>query len=216
MDFSEKLRKITYWFLLRNPDVELWKEIDDYEKYFISSKGRVKSTKFIQPRILKPYKQPLSGHLIVALTKNGIGKTFLVHRLLANAFIPNPGSNPCIDHKDRNPENNSVANLRWCTHGQNMANQSKTKFEKTSKFKGVCFNKGKNKWMSTIHYKQKKLFLGYHDTEAEAAHVYNEIAEILFKEFAALNHIKEKKKEYNKNYNEKRKALIIKAKAMLE
>ena len=58
-------------------------------------------------------------YLNVTLTKEGKGKTFLVHRLVANAFIPNTDNKPCVDHIDEDKANNTVGNLRWCTPQEN-------------------------------------------------------------------------------------------------
>ena len=55
----------------------------------------------------------------MSLCKNGKIKAFLVHRLVAEAFIPNPDNLPCINHKDENPKNNQVENLEWCTYKYN-------------------------------------------------------------------------------------------------
>jgi hypothetical protein len=55
------------------------------------------------------------GRLWVDLWKNGSGKCFLIHRLVAAAFIPNPNDYPQINHIDENPKNNRVENLEWCT-----------------------------------------------------------------------------------------------------
>jgi len=65
-------------------------------------------------------------HLRVYLAKNGIKKPLLVHRLVGFAFIPNPKNYPQINHKDGNPENNTVANLEWCTQQQNSQHAYKT------------------------------------------------------------------------------------------
>ena len=53
------------------------------------------------------------------LYKNGKKKTYLVHRLVAIAFLPNPNNLPIINHKDENPSNNNVNNLEWCTVAYN-------------------------------------------------------------------------------------------------
>lgn len=51
--------------------------------------------------------------------KNGIKKGRLVHRVIAELFIPNPENLPCINHKDENPQNNAIDNLEWCTYQYN-------------------------------------------------------------------------------------------------
>ena len=62
------------------------------------------------------------GYRFVALYKNGKGKQFYVHQLVARAFIPNPENKDCVDHIDNIKDNNNVSNLRWVTHKENMNN----------------------------------------------------------------------------------------------
>lgn len=111
--------------------MEIWKDIDGYNGlYQVSNLGNVKSVErfrtngksgFIQKsRILKTGNR--NGYLIVNLCKDGVVKTFKVHRLVATHFIPNPENKPEIDHIDINPLNNRVENLRWVTHKENMNN----------------------------------------------------------------------------------------------
>lgn len=88
--------------------------------YQISSLGRVKSLKYRQERLMKP--NNCDGYLSVDLLKEGKRKHLKVHRLVAQAFIPNPDNKPCIDHIDTNPSNNSVSNLRWASYSENNEN----------------------------------------------------------------------------------------------
>lgn len=60
------------------------------------------------------------GYHFVALSKDNGYHNKLVHRLVAEAFIPNPNNYPCVNHKDGNKSNNSVSNLEWCTIKQNL------------------------------------------------------------------------------------------------
>ncbi|WP_449020852.1 NUMOD4 domain-containing protein [Prevotella jejuni] len=97
---------------------ETWKPITDYVGlYEVSSEGRVRNVK--TGKILKP-KNNRQGYLFVGLYKNGAVKNRYIHRLVAQAFIPNNDqSKTLINHKDENPRNNSVANLEWCTYKYN-------------------------------------------------------------------------------------------------
>ena len=60
------------------------------------------------------------GYAIVYLRINGKTEDWLVHRLVAKTWIPNPNNFPIINHKDNNPLNNSVENLEWCTYSYNI------------------------------------------------------------------------------------------------
>jgi hypothetical protein len=63
-----------------------------------------------------------TGYFCVDLFKEGKGKRFYVHRLIALHFIENPNNYPIIDHIDRNKINNTIDNLRWCSYSTNSKN----------------------------------------------------------------------------------------------
>ena len=87
------------------------KDIKDYEGlYAITRDGNVwsyRSNKFLKPELVR-------GYYYVSLYKEGKGKNFRIHRLVAEAFIPNPEGLPQVNHKDECKINNCVSNLEWC------------------------------------------------------------------------------------------------------
>lgn len=105
--------------------MEEWKSIPGYEGlYEVSSYGRVKSLnryvkvksksyRLQKGKMLSPIKNKY-GYLQVFLCCNGKYKIISVHRLVAQAFIPNPDNLPIINHKDEDKTNNRVENLEWC------------------------------------------------------------------------------------------------------
>lgn len=133
---------------------EIWKNIEGYENYYqVSNYGKVKSLKRIiirgdnkpypqKEQLLKPGKTK-KGYLQVALTKEFKTKPCRVHRLVAQAFIPNQNNLPQVNHIDGNKENNNVSNLEWVSNYDNMQHSIKTGLRDTHKISKKLIEKNK-------------------------------------------------------------------------
>ena len=125
---------------------EIWLPIEGYENlYEVSNLGRVRRlesvvtgkngvTRKVSGKILKPRTQQ-NGYLTVELYKNGIRRHFLLHRLVATAFLPRSDKKFQVNHLDENKLNNTVENLEWCTakENNNYGTRNKRSSEKRSK-----------------------------------------------------------------------------------
>lgn len=102
------------------------KPIEGFEGYFVDEKGKVYSNKSGQ---LKEMHQQTAknGYMLIGLSKNNKRhRRCLVHRLVAQTFIPNPDNLPEVNHKDKNRANNCVENLEWCTRKDNLIDSYST------------------------------------------------------------------------------------------
>jgi hypothetical protein len=130
-------------------------------------------------------------------------KTVSMHREIMNA----PGG-LLVDHRNRDGLDNRRENLRLATYSQNNCNKIKRK-NTSSKFTGVCFNKQGKRWGVNISNKGKRIFLGYFDSEIDAAKAYDEAAKKYHGEFARLNFPEENyKDEIPKTENRGNQALL--------
>lgn len=114
-------------------NIEIWKDINGYEGlYQVSNLGRVKSfsktvnnypncTRVLPEKIRIGGVNKALGYRMLSLSKDGKTKQFFVHRLVAEAFVPNPNNYPMVNHKDEDKTNNNSSNLEWCTAKYNMA-----------------------------------------------------------------------------------------------
>lgn len=132
---------------------EKWKLIKEInELYAVSSLGRIMSMR--DGRIMKTVVR--SGYENAILTNElKQQKSFLVHRLVAKAFIPNPNNYPIINHKDVNPLNNNVDNLEWCSFLYNNIYDEANK-KRGDKLKGRIAH---NKYKSSGKNKNKILYM---------------------------------------------------------
>lgn len=103
--------------------IEIFKDIEGYEgRYKVSNLGNVYSTpKDGKPNRLLKQEVLTLGYKRVSLSKDGKVKRFVVHRLVAQTFIPNLENKPVVNHIDNTPSNNRVDNLEWCTQQENIA-----------------------------------------------------------------------------------------------
>jgi hypothetical protein len=128
--------------------------------YDVDQNGNVTNLK--TGKILKP-SLDTKGYPSIDLSKNGESKTHTVHRLVAEKYLSNFCTTLQVDHIDQCKTNNCVSNLRMVTNQQNNFNK---------KSKGYYFHKPSGKWMAYITLNGKKMYLGYYNTEAEAATSY--------------------------------------------
>ena len=101
---------------------EIWKDIDGYDgEYQVSNLGNVRSLNYMRRKETRELsKKNIKGYPYVILYKNTKIQRKRIHRLVAEAFIPNPNNLPEVNHKDENKANNRVDNLEWCTHQYNF------------------------------------------------------------------------------------------------
>ena len=137
---------------------EIWKDIPNFELYQVSSLGRIRNkvTGFIRKNV-----NSFGLYETIILFNNGKQRLFLVHRLVAKVFIPNPENKKEVNHIDGNKKNNRVENLEWTTRQENALHsvrnglQTKEQLAKAVK----CMNKATRKVVLQI--KDKKVIARY-------------------------------------------------------
>ena len=176
---------------------EIWKPVPGYEGlYEVSNLGRVRSVnRYVKSKgesywlrkgkMLSPAKDK-NGYLKVNLSCNGKNNIIRVHRLVAQAFLPNPDNLLEVNHKDEDKTNNRVENLEWCTAKYN--NNYGTKIERQKK---TNIQNGFWTGLSKEEYMKK----------------YNQDRKEYKKKWYQEN--KDKAKEYDKKYYQKNKENIL-------
>lgn len=128
--------------------MECWRWVPGYEGWYqVSTRGRVRSVgrwvvyadgrrQFYRGRILRPGRDNL-GYLRVMLSRDGKPRNFLIHRLVAMAWLDNPEGKPEVNHLDENPSNPDVFNLSWASAKENSNWGTRTKRSAASRSKAV-------------------------------------------------------------------------------
>jgi hypothetical protein len=137
----------------------IWSDIL-YDRYIISSTGKVLN---IKTNTLLKEGMSTSGYLCVKI----LGTTRYIHRLLGEAFLPNPYKYPQINHLDSNKLNNSLSNLEWCTGSTNINHYYMTKGKR-----GVTYHKNKKAYSANITIDNKTLYIGFFKNKEEAYNAF--------------------------------------------
>lgn len=156
---------------------EIWKDIEGYEGiYKISNLGNVKSLErtLWNGHTYYTYKERLlkksinhNGYYTVRLSKDGKGVNYLLHRLLAIAFIPNPDNLPIINHKDGNKLNINLDNLEWSTYKDNNEHAIETGLNKVAKkIKAIDVGTNEVMYFESAREADRVLGVGYKNISA--------------------------------------------------
>ena len=163
-------------------NIEKWKQIPNLP-YEISSLGKIRN---LQGKVLKTYIQN-SGYEQIKINYQGLHIHKSIHRLVAEAFIPNPLNKEYVNHIDGNKLNNSVDNLEWCTNSENILHARKTGLNPYNKptlglklkprsnnakqyqYLGVHWDKSRQRWRAVVVLDKVKYLQKRYDSEYEAA-----------------------------------------------
>jgi len=150
------------------------------DNYLVSNTGIIKSisryVKFNGNLIFKKtinlkYQISKKGYYTIRIDSNGIKKTLVVHRLVAQLFVPNPFNLPQVNHKDLNKLNNNYTNFEWNNNRQNTTHYRENVIH-TSIHVGVHWNKKDNIWVSQIYILNKKYTVGSFKCQHKAKEAY--------------------------------------------
>ena len=168
---------------------EEWKQYQPYPSYWVSTLGNVKRIyKNGREHIFKP-----------SINHKGYGKIDsirkpkrvqgLIHRMVAECFIPNPDNKPFVDHINETKTDNRVENLRWATNSENQQHISSIRSNNTTGYKGIAARTHKGQfvgWRVRLGLNNKRIELGtYHDID-DAIKVRNDAVKIYFGDFAPI------------------------------
>ena len=199
---------------------EIWRPVVGYEGlYEVSSTGRVRSldrclvnsfgrSVFIKGKLLKIYDNTL-GYKFVSLVMDKHPSPMYVHRLVAQAFIPNPDGLPQVNHKDEDKSNNRVENLEWCTAKYNMNYGSRMKKTRETKLKTGSYSGLSNKEYQKEYYiKNRDLILSrhkeYNQDHKDEIRIYMKEYQSKYQSKYYQDH-KEERRIYMREYQRKRR-----------
>ena len=191
--------------------IEEWRPIEGYEGlYEVSNTGRVRSldkydsmNRFLRGRILRLFTDGL-GYLRAQLYSNSKRKSFLVHRLVAQAFILNPDNLPQVNHRDENPSNDNVDNLEWCDGKYNVNYGTRR-----DRIRDIRLKNGTYTGLSKEEYRKKRYQEKKDKINERRREYYRENREKICERQKEYNHKnREKINERQKEYYRKKKEMI--------
>ena len=191
--------------------IEEWRPVVGYEGlYEVSNTGQVRSldrydsmNRFLRGRILRLFTDGL-GYLRAQLYSNSKRKSFLVHRLVAQAFILNPDNLPQVNHRDESPSNDNVDNLEWCDGKYNVNYGTRR-----DRIRDIRLKNGTYTGLSKEEYRKKRYQEKKDKINERRREYYRENREKICERQKEYNHKnREKINERQKEYYRKKKEMI--------
>ena len=191
---ARPLKTAFYLLTLKQKSMdEIWKDIKGYEGFYqVSNLGRVRSLDCVIIRVngrtmtrkgaLISHKINTQGYPTVRLHIKGKYQNIPLHRLIAEAFIPNPENKPCVDHINTIRIDYSIDNLRWVTYKENSNNpithkrnkqNSSSKEAIAKKLSTLVRNKAKNAPRKVYQFSKDGTFIAEHESASEAGRKLN-------------------------------------------
>lgn len=152
--------------LLYKNRMEVFLPITGFEGYYVSNTGKIKSCRKRNEVIMTP-QLSREGYLCQNLWDGVSYHKKTIHRLIAEAFLPNPDNLPEVDHIDRDKSNNDISNLRWASISQNRINRT-SKVGSTGERHIRCFANKPKPYGVTITRNRQTIFCKYFETLEEA------------------------------------------------
>jgi len=158
---------------------EEWRDVIGYKGiYMISDLGRFKSFQLNTIKIIKGWRDTY-GYRTITLRENKVLKPRTIHRIVAESFLnhkPNGTNEIVVDHKNHIKTDDRLENIQLVT---NRINSSKDRYNGSSNFIGVTYNKKSKKWRSQITINKKRIGLGYFTNEIDASNAYQNKLKII-------------------------------------
>lgn len=162
---------------------EIWKPVVGLELFYeVSSYGNLKRLSrfkdnnggkvFVKEKIVNLHRSS-KGYVITGASIESKKHHFILHRLVAMAFIDNPLNLPQVNHIDEVKDNNFYKNLEWCNNRQNKTH-SLNNVKRTSKYIGVHWSKSLKKWCCQINIQKTTYTIGHYKDELEAKKAYED------------------------------------------
>ena len=164
--------------------MEIWKTINGYENYEISSHGGIRKSNGSTHKCYLCGR----GYYFVSIKNENGWKSHMMHNLVMQNFrgLPETNGKMIVDHIDGCRINNNINNLRYVTLQLNRHNSKKAN-NTSSKYHGVIYNKKNQNYMSTITYQKKSIYLGSYISDVEAARAYDAKVKELYGGCGRLN-----------------------------
>ena len=166
---------------------EEWKQYQPYPSYWVSDLGNVKRIyKNGKERILKPC-ITAKGYKKIDIIRKPTRVYGLIHRMVAQCFIPNPDNKPMVDHINEDNGDNRVENLRWANNSDNQKNISSNRSNNTTGYKGITARVTRGNfagWKVRVGLDSRRVDLGAYQDIEEAIKVRQDGVKLYFGEFA--------------------------------